>query len=207
VNPTRHGRFGACHASLTTVLVVVIFGLGACSRGGEDDTTSASKKLPPPQLIERIEGMKYYVGGPMMQADRYGRSRLANFNGEVSAPTSRGLLIGFKVEGKKFDYRTYINGRMVSSSTGFLDDEKLLWFDERFTYDFSGKVIARQTLSYDDASEMMTSSVEHMDAVSGEVVTKIDQKIPYAPAEDDDEDSDSLFDDEQEEGEGEDAPN
>ena len=184
MDATRHGRFGACRALLTTVLAAAIFGLGACSGGGEDDTTSANKKLPPAPPIERIEGMKYYVGGPVLKADRFGRPRLGTFNGEVSAPTSRGLLIGFKRDGKSFDYRTYINGRMVSSSTGFLDEDGLLWYDERFTYDFSGRVIARQTLTYDDASETMTSSVEHIDAVDGEVVRKIDQKIPYTAAED-----------------------
>ena len=146
--------------------------------------------------------MKYYVGGPLMKQDRYGRARLTTFSGEVSAPTTRGLLIGFKLEpnGKDFDYRTYINGRLVSSSTGFLVDD-LLWFRERFTYNSTGKVIATQTITYDDANETMLSSVEHIDPVSSEVVQKIDQKIPYSPPEDDEEDS--FFDD----FEGEEAPN
>ena len=187
----------ACRALLTMGLVVTTLAIGACSGGGEDATdktgAAATAKSPPPP-IERVPGMKFYVGGPVLKQDRYGRERLMLFSGEVSAPTTRGLLIGFKPEsdGEDFDYRTYINGRLVANSTGFLVDD-LLWFKERFSYNSAGQRITHQTFTYDDASEMMTSRLEHLDPESGEVIEVIDEKIPYSPPEDDEEDS--FFDD------------
>jgi len=182
---------------MTTGLIVTMLALGACSGGGEDATdktgTAATAKSPPPP-IERVSGMKFYVGGPVLKKDRYGRQRLLLFSGEVSAPTTRGLLIGFKPEtdGEDFDYRTYINGRLVARSTGFVIDD-LLWFKERFTYNSADQLFMHQTFTYDDANEMMTSRLEHLDPETGEVVQTIDEKIPYSPPEEDEEDS--FFDD------------
>jgi len=140
-------------------------------------------------VVEPVPGMKYYVGGPVMKADRYGRLRLSGFNGEVSAPTTRGLLIGVKVdEAKRFDYRTWLNGRAVSQSDGFLDQEGLLWYTQRVTYDGDGRVVARQQFEYDDARLVMISELEHIDPETNEVVRRHRAELPYAPVEDDEED-------------------
>ena len=118
-----------------------------------------------------------------MNHDKYGRLRLGGFAGEVASPSSRGLLIGFKREpdGKSFDYRTWVNGRAVSKSTGFLDDQGLLWFTTRETYDSKGKIIARQSYTYDDQAKLMHSSVEQLDPETGQVINTYKQDIPYTP--------------------------
>jgi hypothetical protein len=141
--------------------------------------------------IEPIAGMKYYVGGPVMKADRYGRLRLAGFNGEVSAPTSRGLLIGIKIDDSKhFDYRTWLNGLAVSQSTGFLDQDGLLWYTHRSTFDGNGKIVARQTFEYDDSRLVMTSLLEHLDPETAEVVRSHREELPYAPVEEEEDEDD-----------------
>ncbi len=142
-------------------------------------------------VVEPVAGMKYYVGGPVMKADRYGRLRLSGFNGEVSAPTTRGLLIGIKVyEARRFDYRTWLNGLAVSQSDGFLDQDGLLWYTQRATYDGDGRVVARQKFEYDDARLVMISELEHIDPETGEVVRRHRAELPYAPVEDDEDDED-----------------
>jgi hypothetical protein len=164
----------------------------ACSR-----EEKSAKEAEEPPVIQAAEGMKYYVGGPVMKYDDYGRLRLGGFSGEVAAPISRGLLIGYKVEpdGKHFEYRTWINGRAVSKSTGFLDGDGLLWFTNRETFDAAGKVVARHSYEYDDEKKSMVSTLQQIDPATGEIVNTAQQEIPYTPPED--------IEDEEEEEEGE----
>jgi hypothetical protein len=146
-----------------------------------DDTSSSSAKSA--AAIEPVEGMKYYVGGPVMKFDKYGRMRLGGFNGEISSPTSRGLLLGFKKNpDSTFDYRTWLNGAIITKSIGFLDADGMLWYSERINYDADGNVTVRQTFKYDDDKKIMTSMVEHLDPETGEVVKTTTQDIPYEPS-------------------------
>jgi hypothetical protein len=147
-------------------------------------------------VIEPIVGMKYYVGGPVMKADRYGRLRLSGFNGEVSAPTSRGLLIGIQIDDTKhFDYRTWLNGLAVSQSTGFLDQDGLLWYTHRSTFDGNGRIVARQSFEYDDSRLVMTSLLEHLDPETTEVVRSHREELPYAPVEDEEDEDEEETED------------
>ncbi len=191
MNPRRHARLSRFQLVISCAALVAVF--AGCSRESQDEAaTDASPAAAPSQTttIEPIEGMKYFVGGPIMKPDRYGRLRLAGFNGEVAMPTSRGLLIGYKrlPDGKHFEYRTWLNGRAVAKATGFIDDDGLLWFTERETYDADGDVIARQSFVYHDDTETMTSTVEQYDGDTGELLRKHVQDMPYRPADDDDED-------------------
>lgn len=181
--------------ALLVVLVVSLAAVVGCSRDEkkEEAATTAPAKIDP------IPGMKYYVGGPVMKYDKYERMRLAGFNGEVSNPTTRGLLLGFKTnEDRTFDYRTWLNGAIISQSTGFLDDDGLLWYRERVSYDSNGAVVVRQKFTYDDERKVMHSTLDHLDPANGEVVKTVNQEMPYTPPatpEDEEEDED--------EGEGE----
>ena len=172
--------------ALATAATVALGGAG-CSK--TDDGESKPAQRPPVSKLDAIPGMRYYVGGPALRADKFGRLRLRGFNGEVSAPTTRGLLLGMKVEDGKFDYRTWVNGRIVSSSVGFLDEEGLLWYTERWSYDFDGKTVSHQSLEYDDEREIQISVLELLDPETQEVVQTIEADIPYRPVEDDEEDS------------------
>ena len=158
-----------------------------CSSCGEN-------KAPEVRTVEPVEGMQYFVGGPVMKIDKYGRTRLASFNGEVKNPTPRGLLIGFKKNPDgTFDFRTWLNGMIITQSDGFLDDEGLLWYTKRVSYDSEGVVIVEQTFEYDDDAEVMKSTMQHLDAETGEVIEEHVGDIPYSPPADPKEDK--WFDD------------
>jgi len=183
-------RISYLATAIATLIVLCTF--SACSR-------DEPKKEATPS-IEPIEGMKYYVGGPLMKADKYGRFRISGFNGEISAPTTRGLLLGSKVlEGNRFEYRTWINGKLISRSTGFIDDDGLYWYDERFTYHFNGNPIARQELHYDDERKVMLSKLEQLDPETGEIIRTHETEIPYTPVDDGEDDWDEDEEDEEDE--------
>jgi hypothetical protein len=171
VNVTRTIRWAA-------VVCVAAFVAMGCSRTPKDDASTKQKAV----AFEAVEGMKYYVGGPVMKYDKYERLRLAGFNGEISSPTTRGLLLGFKTnEDRTFDYRTWLNGEIISESSGFLDGDGLLWYSERVSYDANGEVVVRQKFTYDEKREIMTSIVDHIDPVDQKVVKTESQEIPYTP--------------------------
>jgi hypothetical protein len=167
---------------------------------GSDEAPPASRAAA--ASIEPIEGMKYYVGGPVMKFDQYGRMRLGGFNGEISSPTSRGLLLGFKKNADStFDYRTWLNGAIITESKGFLDAQGMLWYTERVSYDANGDVTVRQKFAYDDQAKVMKSVLDHIDPTTGEVVKTVAQEIPYAPT---DAEKEAMYEDEPE-GEAEPA--
>jgi hypothetical protein len=184
-------------SAIPSILLVATGFLQACT---SSDDKSASKP-PAVAAIEAIEGMKYYVGGPVMKFDKYGRMRLGGFNGEISSPTSRGLLLGFKKNtDATFDYRTWLNGAIIQDSKGFLDADGLLWYTERVSYDASGAVTVRQKFEYDEQAKTMKSILDHIDPATGEVVKTSTQEIPYAPT---DAEKQAMVD---EDSEGEAAP-
>ena len=159
-------------------LVAVVFLSNGCTRSEKKEDAAAQA----PAKIEAIEGMKYYVGGPIMKYDKYNRMRLAGFNGEVSNPTTRGLLLGFKKgDDGSFDYRTWLNGSIISQSSGFLDADGLLWYRERLSYDANGAVVVRQQFTYDDERKVMRSTLEHIDPVDKSIVKTVSEELPYTP--------------------------
>jgi hypothetical protein len=172
----RSVRHGLLLASLVLVTAATLPGC----KGSEPSSKQADRELPP---IEPIEGMKYYVGGPLMKYDAYGRLRLGGFSGEVATPVSRGLMIGYKpsTDGKSFEYRTWVNGRAVSKSTGFLDAKGLLWVTERESYDSNGTVVTRQHFTFDDQAMKMTGIVEELDPKTGAVIRTGKMEEAYKP--------------------------
>lgn len=182
-------------ATALAVCVATTLPLAGCSRSDKKEDAAAAA----PAKIEPIEGMKYYVGGPIMKYDKYKRMRLAGFNGEVSNPTTRGLLLGFKknTDGS-FDYRTWLNGAIISESTGFLDPDGLLWYRERISYDANGAVVVRQKFTYDEGRKVMNSTLEHIDPADGAVVKTVSDEVPYTPPADPAGDDDSEDDEDQE---------
>jgi len=175
-------RFAIVQRAVSVLGVTLLVGgaLQGCSKSEERAPTTGSAAT----TIEPVEGMKYYVGGPIMKFDQYGRMRLGGFNGEISTPTSRGLLLGFKKnDDSTFDYRTWLNGAIITQSTGFLDKEGLLWYTERVSYDANGDITVRQKFEYDDEAKIMKSVLDHIDPESGEVVKTFTRETPYVPTE------------------------
>jgi hypothetical protein len=173
---------------LTVPLVMAMLlsaGTFGCSRG--KDEASA------PPSIEGEPGMKYYVGGPVIETDKYNRPRLSGFNGEVQIPTTRGLLLGYKENpDHTIVFRTWLNGVPIQRSEGFLDDDGLIWYRDRLSYDQKGRVIARQHFEYDDAKKIMHSRIDHIDPDNGTVIKSIEQDIPYTPPQADDDQDDAA---------------
>jgi hypothetical protein len=175
----RH-RFPAYLLAFSLALLV-----GGCSWFSGDE--GESKGQQETRMIEPIEGMKYFVGGPVMGHDKYGRMRMQSFNGEVKNPTARGLVIGFKEgPGTDYEFRTWLNGMPINKTFGFRDEDGLLWYKERFTFNSDGKVVVHQVFGYDDDKQIMQSTIEYLDPDDGEVLKKVTTEIPYAPPEDDD---------------------
>lgn len=170
-----------CSVVLIALALLAPAGVPGC-KSREHAAKKAEQEAPP---VSPVEGMKYYVGGPVMKHDAYGRLRLGGFNGEVAAPTSRGLLLGYRLEpdGRHFEYRTWVNGRAVSKSNGFLDAQGLLWFTDRETYDSNGTVLTRQTFTYDDNAKKMATTVQQLDPKTGAVIHTSTQETPYTPPE------------------------
>ncbi|RMD81469.1 MAG: hypothetical protein D6815_11750 [Candidatus Dadabacteria bacterium] len=177
-------------AAGTALLLACACTAVSCSKKGSE-TTGTAKRASLPK-IEPIEGMRYYVGGPVMKPDKWGRLRIAAFNGQITAPSSRGLLIGFKEnDDGTFEYRTWVNGRPVQKSVGFRDQDGLLWFTKQESYDAQARVIARQSFSYDNDREVMTVTHEQLDPETGKVVKTTTNEIPYAPPAASDEEEES----------------
>jgi hypothetical protein len=175
--------------SAVAAVAVLGLGVGGCDFFSGDGQETASSVA----IIEPIEGMKYYVGGPMMEQDQHGRMRVSGFNGEVRKPTARGLVIGFKeLDGGRFELRTWLNGSPVTEQFGFIDEAGLFWYDERSTLNSDGVVIVRQTLTYDDEAEIMHSKVEHLDPADGEIVKSYETDLPYADPDEDEEEDDEA---------------
>ena len=173
------------------VLSVGLMTAGCSSSEPEDGAKDKNKVV----TIEKIDGMRYYVGGPILKYDQYGRLRLGGFNGEVSTPSTRGLLIGFKKnDDNTFDFGSWLNGEPFARSTGRVDEAGLLWYDERRSYDGNGNVTMRQTFVYDDEDQMIRTTLEQIDPEDGEVIKTTTQDIPYAPAEDEESEDDVEID-------------
>jgi hypothetical protein len=154
--------------------------VAACS-SSDDAAKGEGKAADRAPVIEKIEGMKYYVGGPILKYDPYGRLRLGGFNGEVSTPSTRGLLIGFKKnEDDTFDFRSWLNGKPFARSTGKVDEQGLLWYEERLSLDGNGNVTMRQKFEYDDEAKIIRTTLEQIDVEDGEVIKSTTQEMPYA---------------------------
>ena len=176
--------FRPCFALVLSIGLMV----AGCSSSEPEDGAKDKNKVV---TIEKIEGMRYYVGGPILKYDQYGRLRLGGFNGEVSTPSTRGLLIGFKKnDDNTFDFGSWLNGEPFARSTGRVDDAGLLWYDERRSYDGNGNVTMRQTFVYDDEDQMIRTTLEQVDPEDGEVIKTTTQDMPYAPAEGEDSEDD-----------------
>jgi len=176
ISPSSISR--PCFALVLSIGLMV----AGCSSSEPEDGAKDKNKVV---TIEKIEGMRYYVGGPILKYDQYGRLRLGGFNGEVSTPSTRGLLIGFKKnDDNTFDFGSWLNGEPFARSTGRVDEAGLLWYDERRSYDGNGNVTMRQTFVYDDEDQMIRTTLEQIDPEDGEVIKTTTQDMPYAPAED-----------------------
>ncbi|MBI5505511.1 MAG: hypothetical protein HY899_11970 [Deltaproteobacteria bacterium] len=171
-------------------LAVAIFA-AACSsepsKENKETQTGAASKAPPaagdarPAKIPILEGYTYYVGGPLLKKDAYGRERIAKFLGEVAQPPGRGMVIGVKREGDRLEYRVWVNGGSVGLYRGVTRDG-LFW--REYIETFRGeKTIVREFTVNDDAAQLMRIKTEQVDPETGETIRVSETTKKYqAPA-------------------------
>jgi|GEM_PF-1068988 len=131
-----------------------------------------------PDKVPILEGYTYYVGGPLLKKDAYGRERIAKFLGEVAQPPSRGMVIGAKRDGDRLEYRVWVNGRAVGVYRGLVRDG-LFWREYVETYR-NDKPIARELSVNDDAAQLMRIKVEDVDPLTGETIRVTETTKKYA---------------------------
>ena len=151
--------------------------------------SAEARTLPIPIL----PGYKYYVGGPVLSRDVYGRYRISSFNGEVQQPPSRGMIFGVKRDGDQIEYRVWGNGTPLGFHKGVMKDG-VYWEDYSEGYRM-GKLVAREKTTHDDAARQSKIVTEDLDPQTGEVIRTKEGVLSYAPPKMDDDE-----DDEEQEG-------
>lgn len=129
--------------------------------------------------IPMLPGYKYYVGGPTMKRDQYGRFRIQKFNGEVAQPPSRGMIFGAKQEGDKLEYRVWGNGRLLGLHRGTMRDG-VFWKEYGESYR-DEKIVSRTREVSDDEAKRTKVTVEDIDPENGEVIRTTDSFVSFLP--------------------------
>jgi hypothetical protein len=171
--------------------LVLAFSASACSKeeapapgtpAADSAPAAASAPAGGEKSLEKIPilpGYKYYVGGPVMGKDPYGRFRLERFDGEVQQPPSRGMIFGAKREGDKLEYRVWGNGRLLGFHRGTMKDG-LFWQDYIEGYR-QGVLTAREHVVHDDEAKRSKITTEDIDPETGEVIRTKETSISYHP--------------------------
>jgi hypothetical protein len=136
-------------------------------------------------------GYKYYIGGPHLSEDKYGRHRIESFNDEVAQPPSRGMVFGVKRDGDKVEYKVWANGRYVALNRGRMIDGHF-WKD--YYEGFKKEVlVAREKYTHDDEKKVTRIVTEEFDYETGELIRTKEMEMNYLPAKvvDDEEDEDA----------------
>jgi hypothetical protein len=129
--------------------------------------------------IPILPGYKYYVGGPKLKQDKYGKQRIESFQDEVAQPPSRGMIFGVKRDGDKLEYTVWGNGRILAVHRGTMRDG-VYWGDYSEGYK-NGKVVAREHITYDDQAQRAKIVTEEFDFETGESIRKKETSRRYAP--------------------------
>lgn len=199
---------------LTTLFATLTFSACSSDEPAPTSASSATSAAAPADAegeervakIPILPGYKYYVGGPVVREDKYGRIRIAGFNGEVPQPPSRGMVFGAKQEGDRMEYRVWANGIILAMHRGVMRDG-LYWSEYEELYRV-GKLVGRQTAANDDATERTTLTTEDMDPETGEVIRTRESSVSYIQPriiDDEEEDLDEEAGEDEEEDTTEDA--
>lgn len=133
--------------------------------------------------IPILPGYKYYIGGPQLTADKWGKFRISKFNGEVAQPPSRGIVFGAKLEGDKMEYKVWANGRIVGFHKGTMREG--VYWDEYIEGFKNGVVVARENITHDDEAHKSKVITEDIDGETGEVIRTREKFMSYFPPKDD----------------------
>jgi len=195
-------------SSVLLATLLTIFGVASCSKDeatSKAPATSAANATSDAKLekVPILPGYKYYVGGPTLQQDAYGRYRITSFNGEIQNPPSRGMIFGVKTEGDKLEYRVWGNGVLLGLHRGVMRQD-LFWQDYAESYRM-GKLVARENSVHNDEEKASVMTAQDIDPETGEVIRTKSFKLSYTPPklETGDPEVDNFFDEDEDEDEDE----
>jgi len=184
-------------STVFVVAAVAAFAASCSKDTGRDSAAPAAQSAASPAADEQrvakipiLPGYKYYVGGPTMKRDPYGRYRLSAFNGEVAQPPSRGMIFGARREGDQLEYRVWGNAILLGVHRGVMRDG-VFWQDYAEGYR-DGRLVAREHDVHDDAVRRSKVTTEDLDPQTGELIRTKEASISYLPPaiKSDDEDAD-----------------
>jgi hypothetical protein len=175
--------------STLAVLAFTVFAAACSSDDGKPSaaaptaaapaTDAASADEARPAKVPILEGYKYYVGGPVMGKDAYGRYRISDFQGEVQQPPSRGMVFGVKRDGDRMEYRVWGNGKLLAVHKGLMRD-RIFWQDYVEGYR-DEKLVAREYHTHNDAETRTTIKTEDFDPKTGESIRIREYSVSYHP--------------------------
>lgn len=168
-------------------IVLSICAVAACSNDepaspGANAAPLAAAKSSGEETVAKIPilpGYKYYVGGPVMKRDQYGRYRIMKFNDEVQQPPSRGMIFGTRSDGDQLEYRVWGNGTLLAFHKGVMRDG-LFWQQYAESYR-SNKLTARERSEFIDAEKRSKVTIEDIDPEDGEVIRTRQYYASYIP--------------------------
>jgi hypothetical protein len=184
--------------SAVPLAAIALFLLAGCSKdeapvpaapAAPSAAAPAKPKAPTPvneadlPKIPILPGYKYYIGGPMLMADKWGKYRISKFNGEVAQPPSRGIVFGAKQDGDKLEYKVWANGRIVGFHKGTMREG--VYWDEYVEGFKNGAVVARENITHDDNAKKSKVITEDIDGETGEVIRTREKFLSYFPPKDD----------------------
>jgi hypothetical protein len=179
-------------ALVALCVVVALSSASGCSKQETASTTSGGVTATAATVpkIPILPGYKYYIGGPSLKRDPYGRYRVHDFNTPVEQPPSRGMIFGVKIDADKLEYRVWGNGKLLAVHRGIMRDG-LYWPEYAESYR-DEKLVARENTVNDDSIKRSKQTTEDVDPETGEVIRTKEASISYYPPAklpDDDDDS------------------
>lgn len=173
--------------SALLLCICTVLALSACTsdEAGKQPAESSTSSVAttggdaPILKIPILPGYKYYVGGPRMGQDEYGRFRVKSFLGEVEQPPSRGMIFGAKAEGDALEYRMWGNGLLLNVQRGKMKNG-VFWPDQVEAYRL-GKLIVRQNVTYEDDAKRYKVTAQDIDPENGEVIRTTESSHSYYP--------------------------
>lgn len=176
-------------SSMLAVLTFTLFAAACTSDEGKPSAAAPTAATPAPAAaspdearpakVPILEGYKYYVGGPVMGKDPYGRYRISDFQGEVQQPPSRGMVFGVKRDGEQLEYRVWGNGKLLAVHKGVMRD-RIFWQEYVEGYR-DEKLVAREHHTHNDAETRTTIKTEDLDPKTGESIRVREYSVSYKP--------------------------
>lgn len=176
--------------STLAFLAFTLFAAACSSDDGKPSATAPTAVAPAPGAagadeearpvkVPILEGYKYYVGGPVMGKDAYGRYRISDFQGEVQQPPSRGMVFGVRRDADRMEYRVWGNGKLLAVHKGVLRNG-IFWQDYVEGYR-DEMLVAREHHTHNDAEALTTVKTEDLDPKTGESIRVREYSVSYKP--------------------------